>query len=102
MDCVFKTNASVSKSDVPVRTVFAKISQIDIDAGEVTNKRVEWSCGDRVIAFVVDFRNVRKYQTYENELTPAMLSDLSSQGSAQDLNQDIADGPTTGNKRAAS
>jgi len=57
-----------------VQTMFAKISQII--AGEVTSKRVKWSCGDRVIVFAVDLRNVRKSQLMKNALTPAMLSDL--------------------------
>jgi hypothetical protein len=41
----------------PVQKVFAKISQTI--AGEVKNKRVKWSCGDRVIVFAIDLRNVR-------------------------------------------
>lgn len=41
----------------PVQTVFAKIDHISL--GEVTNKRVRGSCGDRGIVFAANLKSVR-------------------------------------------
>src|SRR5260221_758342 len=58
----------------PEQRVSAKISQII--AGAVKNKRVKLSCGDRVIVFAVNLKNIKKCQLMKNNLTPAMPSDL--------------------------